>query len=254
MPTAQDVYYFLDRIAPFSTQESWDTCGLQVGDPLRTLRRVGVTLDCTQEVIIQAAEQELDLLVSHHPVVFGAQTQFLASSPAYRLASAGIAAISAHTNLDCAKGGVNDVLCETLGLRDVQPLQIPDCNTPLLRSGLLEQPLSPAGFAALTAKKLGASVRFHAGGKAQILTVAVCGGAGGDFCKAVGEQGIDAFVTGDANHHDFLDAQSAGLCLAAAGHFESEWPIVPRLAELLREAFPDLHIAVMRQEVPCVLF
>ena len=67
-----------------------------------------------------AREAGVQLFISHHPVIFHAQKQFLAQEPAYLLAQAGMSAVCAHTSLDVAQGGVNDVLAEKLGLSAVE--------------------------------------------------------------------------------------------------------------------------------------
>ena len=112
MRTVRDFYDYLDTIAPFSTQESWDNSGLLVGGFDRTVDRVAVVLDLNEETLNQAISLEVDLIITHHPVIFRAQKNFLDNSPAYRLAENGISVIATHTPFDRAEGGVNDVLAE----------------------------------------------------------------------------------------------------------------------------------------------
>ena len=84
----------------------------------------------------------------------------------------------------------------------------------------------------------------------KITRVAVCGGAGADLMADAQAAGADAYVTGDASHHEFLAAQQRGLTLLAAGHYETENPIVDVLARKLSARFPGIRVVRIRQENP----
>lgn len=99
-------YDYFNTIAPFDRQESWDNSGLLVGDPKQRVDTLAVALDMTPEAVQMAREAGAQLFISHHPVIFHAQKQFLAQEPAYLLAQAGMSAVCAHTSLDVAQGGV----------------------------------------------------------------------------------------------------------------------------------------------------
>lgn len=120
MLCVKDFYDYFNTIAPFDRQESWDNSGLLVGDPKQRVDTLAVALDMTPEAVQMAREAGAQLFISHHPVIFHAQKQFLAQEPAYLLAQAGMSAVCAHTSLDVAQGGVNDVLAEKLGLSAVE--------------------------------------------------------------------------------------------------------------------------------------
>ncbi|MCR5484749.1 MAG: Nif3-like dinuclear metal center hexameric protein [Clostridiales bacterium] len=248
MVTVKDVYDYIDTIAPFSGQLDFDNSGFLVGDPDRTVKNIAVSLDITSETIAGARECQADLMVSHHPVIYKAKKNILKGDPVYELISSGISAICAHTSLDCAVGGVNDVLAEIFGLEKVEALPTNELPTPMIRVGFLPEPLTPYELAATAAEKLGSRLRWCDGGK-PIETVAVCGGSGGSLVNDMIELQIDALITGDAGYHNFLDAEENGLTLIAAGHFETENPVVPVLAEKLRSRFPDVTVAVLTQTV-----
>jgi len=252
MVKIKDIYDYLDAIAPFSTQAAYDNSGFLVGDINRHVRHIGVTLDITPQTLLVARRIGVDLIVSHHPVIFEARKSFKAGDMAFELASAGIAALCPHTSLDCAVGGVNDVLAELLDIEKPEPFPTAEYPAGMVRVGFL--PMSGAEeLAEHVSKMLCAPVRFCDGGR-EIETVAVCGGAGGSCLEEVIDAGIDAFITGDASHHHFLNAVQGGLTLIAAGHFETENPVVPVLAEKLREEFPDLEISVLEQDIPVETF
>lgn len=123
LPSIADVARSLERWAPPGTAQSYDNVGLQVGDASRPVRRAVVALDCTPQVVDEAEQRDASLIVSHHPLLFQPAKRFTAGSGpsglAFRLAEAGLALYSIHTNLDAAPGGVSFALAEHLGLEDV---------------------------------------------------------------------------------------------------------------------------------------
>lgn len=248
MARVSDFFSFIDTAAPFSAQEKWDNSGMLIGDENREVTRVAVVLDITKEAVEYAHNLGAQLIISHHPVIFKAQKNFLKGNIAYEMAAKGISAICAHTCLDCAEGGVNDVLADILGLENVEIFPCEECES-MVRVGVLPEAMSCEELAEKVKELLGGSVRFCDSGKI-IESVAVCGGSGGSFKDDIIKAGIDAYITGDAGHHDFLDCKEAGLSLLAAGHFETENPVVSSLANKLRISFPDTDIIVIPQNSP----
>ena len=253
MVTVRDVYDFLDTIAPFSTQMDFDNSGLLVGDESHVVQKIAVCLDITPDTVAGAMECGADLMVTHHPVIFKARRQLLPRDPAYQLVCAGISAICCHTPLDIAAGGVNDVLAERFSLSRVEAVCTESLPVPMIRVGFLPAPMRAIELAATAAEQLSAKVRWCDGGRT-IETLAVCGGSGGDLVADVAALGIDALVTGDAGYHDFLDAEQLGVTLVAAGHFETEAPVVPVRADRLRAQFPQVEIVTLAQShtIKCI--
>ena len=177
--TVKDILDYLWTLAPLEYKESWDNVGFLLGRSGAPVTKVLVSLDATAEVAEEAAALGCELVVTHHPVIFRGEKQITDAAPSsetvLRYIERGIAVISMHTNLDCAPGGVNDVLAGTLGLRDVQIL--PDGETAgLIRYGTVpECPL--ADFAALVKERLSCrGLRFVDAGR-PVRRVAVGGGA-----------------------------------------------------------------------------
>ena len=124
MATVKDILEFMESLYPAYMQEEWDNVGLLCGRQSKEVQRVLVALDPFEGVCREAADMGADLLVTHHPLIFTAPKAITEESSVGRcillLAENGIAAINAHTNLDLAPGGVNDVLAQKLGLQNVQ--------------------------------------------------------------------------------------------------------------------------------------
>ncbi len=245
-PTVKNIYDFIDRIAPFDTQCEWDNSGLLVGDACREISKIGVVLDITPDAVKYAAENGIELIVSHHPVIFRAVKSFLEGDVAYSLAKNGISAICAHTSLDGAVGGVNKVLAEALGFEN--PIPLAESGEAAIARKVTVDETDSKSLAKLVCEKLSTGVRLADSGK-KIKTVALCGGAGGDFIKDAVNAGCDAYITGDISHHEFLDALQMGITLIAAGHFETENPVVASLKETLSKNF-ECDVVIIPQKSP----
>lgn len=240
MAKVKDFYGYLNSIAPFETQEDWDNSGMLVGDMNAEVKKAAVVLDITHEEIKKAKAIGADLIISHHPVIFNPIKSVTKGSVPYELVASSINALCCHTPLDIADGGTNDSLAELLGIN------VTRADDPILRLGTVE-PTTAENLAGKIAKTLNTRVRYADAGKT-IKKIALCTGAGCSLIEAAGE--IDAFITGDASHHNFLDCVQAGITLIAAGHYETEIIVVPVLVKKLQAQFPDIEIIDIKQENP----
>lgn len=240
MAKVKDFYGYLNSIAPFETQEDWDNSGMLVGDMNAEVKKAAVVLDITHEEIKKAKAIGADLIISHHPVIFNPIKSVTKGSVPYELVASSINALCCHTPLDIADGGTNDSLAELLGIN------VTRADDPILRLGTVE-PTTAQELAGKIANTLNTKVRYADAGKT-IKKIAICTGAGCSLIEAAGE--IDAFITGDASHHNFLDCVQAGITLIAAGHYETEIIIVPVLVKKLQAQFPDIEIIDIKQENP----
>lgn len=242
MTKLAEIIDFLEKKAPAETAEAWDNVGLLADAGNKETDTVCVALDATAAAIDFAAKRGAKLLVTHHPVIFHPLKRLTPYTPAVAALTKGVSVLSLHTNLDKAAGGVNDTLAALLGLADVTTL--PDGMT---RVGRLPTAKTAADFAKDVAAALSASVAFC--GDGTVETVAVCGGGAGDGVFSL-PTGVDAYVTGEMKHHEFLAAREMGLCAVAAGHYATEVPVIYTLEKWLREAFPALTVAVFADTAP----
>lgn len=251
------VYEFLQEKAPFELQEEFDNAGFLVGREEASVSKILVTLDITEQVVQEAAEQGAQLIVAHHPVIFGGVKSVTDETVIGRvllsLIENGIAAICAHTNLDAVEGGVNDALAVRLGLTDIGQLKqtgIDGQGRPygIGRVGFVtEQPLYD--FAMAVKRLLGANgIRLVDGGR-PVHMVAVGGGACADFVNDALAQGCDTFVTSDVKYHQFLEARALGLNLVDAGHFPTEDVVCPVLRNWLAKRFPHVSVSTSQRHM-----
>ena len=249
MATVKDIYRYIDSLAEFRTQEDFDNAGFLVGREDREVTHILVALDINKAVIHEAEELGAELIVSHHPVIFTPVRALTDSDPqacrVLMLAERGICAICAHTNLDAAQDGVNDVLARTLGLTNIGQLCQAGVDSQNRAYGIgrigdysSEVPVSIQDFAFYVKQALKAGcVRFH-DAKRPVSRVAVGGGSCGSMLKDVVDAGCDTFVTSDIKHDVFLDAADLGINLIDAGHFATEDVICLPLVNGLQKAFP----------------
>ncbi len=262
MTTVGDILSYLETLAPRSMKMDWDNVGLLCGGKNRPVTKVLVALDPFEGVCHEAAQWGAELILTHHPLIFSplkAVTDETSIGRAVQLLCAsGISAINAHTNLDCAPGGVNDCLARTLGLNDVQviaPAGVDELGRPwgLLRQGTVEpQPLSdflPHVKEAIHCDGL----RYVNGGK-PVHRVAVGGGACASELMDAMHAGCDTFVTADVKYNQFWDAHDLGLNLIDAGHFATENPVTALLAEKIAAQFPELNVKISETHRDCMKF
>lgn len=118
--TNASVFQVMEAWAPLSLAYDWDNVGLQVGTANASVKKVMITLDVLESVVDEAIEKEVDLIIAHHPLLFKPLHQINMQTPIGRvinkLIKHQITVYASHTNLDITPGGVNDLLCEQLGL------------------------------------------------------------------------------------------------------------------------------------------
>ena len=262
MSKVKDILVFLETVAPSYMKMDWDNIGLLCGDENREVKKVLVALDPFESVCREAKEVGADLLLTHHPLIFQPTNAVNAHTELGRsilfLAKNDICAVNAHTNLDCAPGGVNDVLAEVLGLEDISviaPSGVDEngASWGLLRQGTVkEQDLN--SFLATVKEKLGClGLRYADCGKA-VRKVAVGGGSCGSEWELAVNAGCDTFVTADVKYNQFFSARAMGLNIIDAGHFHTENPVCKVLAEKLQAAFPEITVILSQKHTDCVKF
>ena len=240
-----DVLTFLNEYCPFALAEEWDNAGLNVGRKEAEVAKILVALDLTLETVKAARETGADLIVTHHPLLFDPLRQVtdevLNGERVLALAEGGIAHIACHTNLDAAAGGVNDCLAAVIGLSQVENLGN------LAKMGILDTTLS-----ALAAKLKKDLPSDHCQGvfcREKVHKVALIGGSGGSLLQDAAEAGCDTFITGEVKYNHYLDAKEQGINLLTFGHYETEYIVLPPLAEALKKALGIEVVLMPRKAV-----
>lgn len=342
----QTVINLIEKLAPKYMAEAGDPIGLQIGEPDQNIHKILVSLDLDNAVLKEAEEWGADLIVLHHTPFFkplqNIRTDLASGNLMARIIRNNMALYTAHTNLDSARGGVNDVLAQLLGLTkvsllstswkqklcklavfvpeshsdivrealtsvgagwlgnysdctfkvkgtgtfrpldgtnpfigqtgqlaevqevrvetiiseelleqavqvmlkvhpyeevayDVYPLANLGESTGLGRIGYLPEPMTLKEFLTLVKEKLELrTLRFCGNPATKVAKVAVCGGAGASLLSVAVSAGADVFLTGDVKYHEAQDALAQNMTIVDPGHFATEYPVIPVLAEYLR--------------------
>lgn len=262
MATVAEILKFMESVAPRNMKMDWDNVGLLCGSKSTPVTKILVALDPFEHVCQEAADWGAELIITHHPIIFQAMKSITDDTSIGRsilqLCRHGIAAINAHTNLDQAPGGVNDVLARTLGLENIEVINACGVDEDgnewgLLRCGNAEEQTLDTFLGNVKAKLGCQGLRYVDGGK-PVRKVAVGGGScAGGMLDAL-DAGCDTFVTADIKYNQFWDASDLGLNLIDAGHFQTENPVVAVLAEKLQAAFPEIEVKISEKHNDCMKF
>jgi dinuclear metal center YbgI/SA1388 family protein len=261
--TLADIVKIMESLAPSEFAEEWDNVGLQLGQMDWPVRTVWVALDPLLEVVAEACRNNVDVLITHHPLIFRPLRSINFSTPVGTIiqmaARNRLAIFAAHSNLDSVDGGINDVLAAKIGLTnlkalrkiksparfkmayDVYPLLPPDMdeiNQPGLgRVGELNATIELLPLARSIKKKLSLkSIKVAGKPDLPVSRVAVCSGSGSSLMSDFFESGAQVFVSGDLKYHDAREVEAANLGLIDIGHFTSEHLMVEILAQRLNKA------------------
>ncbi|MEG1755741.1 MAG: Nif3-like dinuclear metal center hexameric protein [Clostridia bacterium] len=234
----------VEQVAPLELAETWDNPGLLVGTDRKQVHSVLVALDCTTAVAQEACERDCDLILTHHPLFFQPIRRLLPNDPAvaaaFVLIKNRIGLYAAHTNLDAAQGGVNDVLASLFGLMDILPF-----GGGMGRIGTLQKAVKLVEFREDVNRILGARARFCGDPETVVARVAMIGGAGGSAYLEASMAGADVLLTGELKHHEALAANQIMLAVIDAGHYETENVVLLPWIRRLQEETDDVqyHIA-----------
>ena len=238
----------LEKFAPLPLQEGYDNAGLQCGLTESKCSGALLCLDVTEDVIRLAHERGLNLIVSHHPLLFRGLKRIGDEGYVERCVRRAIrydlTLYAAHTNLDNASGGVCHEMAKRLGLRQVEFL-VPSADG-RSGSGIIGEidETDALAFLHFVKNTFGAGcVQHNSGPDRPIRRVALCGGAGDFLIDNALERGADLYLTGEIGYHRFFGYDER-MWLAAIGHYESERFTPDILCSIIREACPELPVVV----------
>ncbi|WP_237201362.1 Nif3-like dinuclear metal center hexameric protein [Rothia nasimurium] len=255
-PTLNDVTRAFHDIFPPALAEKWDAAGLVVGRSTQTVTRVGFAVDATVATAREAAEQGAGLLITHHPLLLRGAS-FLPDTDykgeiVHTLIEAGCGLLGAHTNVDSAPHGTNEVFMAKLGLTDTDILtgettvQIEgqDVRVGIGRVGSLPAPVTLKELAEKIADFLPATaggLRIAGRPDQMVQKIALCTGAGDSLFGDARTSGADVYITADLRHHPASEAREQALisggtpALIDCSHYASEWLWMDGAARLLTE-------------------
>ncbi len=247
--TVKELYEKLCGIIPPSLSCEWDRDGFECcPEPEKEVKKVIIALDVTGEVIDTAIAEGADVIISHHPIFFGGLGNVNAltadGARAVKLIRANIATMSFHTRLDALSGGVNDILAEAVGLKNIETVG----DEGICRVGELDGAVDAISFAKAVKSALSsgdgkreAHVVLCSAGR-EVKRVALVGGSGGSDMKLAAASGADTYLTGELKHHERLQAADLNMNLLAAGHFFTEYPVCAFIEKTVAGICPEAEI------------
>ncbi len=256
MTSLHEICDFLDRYAPVQLAEEWDNVGLLVGDKSSSVARIMTCLTVTPESAEEAISKRADLIVSHHPLPFHPikklTTESTSTKLLWNLIRAGIGIYSPHTGFDSAEAGINQLICQRIGLQEIRPL-LPaiDHSTGLGagRIGRLEVPTDLVSFIDLLKQKFCIrKLQFVGNLSNSVSIVSSACGSGGSFLENADSAGCDTLVTGEAGFHTCLEAKARFMSLILLGHYSSERFAIEILSDVLQSQFADLEVWASEKE------
>ena len=249
-----DLLASLCKLAPLELQMDFDNSGFQVGRGDAAVRRALLALDVTSEVVEEAKEKQVQLILSHHPLIFSPVRSISDRDPEGKLLlsliESGLAVISMHTNLDIVSGGVNDALLDVFGLKALCPLDGDGCG----RIAELPEAEDFSSFLARCKTVLkAAGLRYYDAGR-PVKRLAVMGGSVGDCVERAASLGCDTYLTSDIKYHQWLLAKELGINLIDGDHFCTENPVIPVLYERLSKLYPQIEFLISEKHGQTVCF
>lgn len=232
MANAKDIYNYLNDIMPFDTQEKWDNSGLLVNCG-NSCEKVLCCLDVTKAAVNKAVEENCQLIVSHHPVIFSAIKSLDCDSILMKLIQNNISVISAHTNFDKYQFGTSYRLAQFCGVKG---------NGELLEIGLAIALEEAEDFNSFV-EKIKHNVKIplqYTKGKENVNRVFVIAGSGKGMTEEILAAGCDCVITGESSYHDMLDLKELGISTICLGHDESEKISVDTLTKLINDRFDSV--------------
>lgn len=237
-PTVNELAEIIELRYPKSLAVEWDVVGFVTNNSDIEVNNILLTIDVTEEVISEAIEKSIDLIISHHPLILDPEEFSDIQSKRIQLRKQmeenNIALYVAHTNADIAQGGVNDSLAKVIGLQNVEALGVEK----MARKGNLTTQVTLREFANFLKDKLPqvkGSIQVSGKLDSKVSIVALCGGSGSSLLEEVRKEDVDVFVTADLKHHAVSDNENMnGPALVSVSHWASEWVWLPELEQQLK--------------------
>jgi len=244
----------LEELSPPCYALEWDNSGLLVGGGGKEVQKVLLSVDVTDEVIQEAIENRVDMVIAHHPLIFGKIKRVVAEDMTGRrilkLAQNNICCYCMHTNFDVM--GMADEAADMLGLTSKEVLDV------TFEDEISKEGIGRYGFLKehLTLQELAEQVKrifaldhvtVYGDMGETMVKAAISTGSGKSMIPHAIKADCDVLITGDIDYHSALDAIASGISLIDAGHFGLEKMFIPYIREYLKREVPELTILASTQ-------
>lgn len=231
----------LDQELKLRSQEKWDNSGLQIGSMNNEIKKALVILDFDIDALNFAIKNNIDLILTHHPFIFGLLKSIdFDSYDGYiikELVKHNISLYSMHTNFDMAEQGVNMKLAENLNVKKFDVLHIVN-DSNYGYGGISDiEPINIIDYAKFVKEKLNCpNLKLFCNDESRtVKRTAFCGGSGSEFIIDAIDKKADVYITGDVKYHQAQDALKNNLCVIDAGHYYTEYHSLTNIQNVLRK-------------------
>lgn len=249
----KEIAHMIEEKCPLDYAFDRDNVGLLVGDCERDAKKILVSCDVDEYVAKEAADIGADMIISHHPLMFNAIKRLNEDNPEQRalriLIKNDIALYAAHTNLDVARGGLNDYMAAKLGLTNTEVIdfvcerygdaqgygRLATLSEKITLKELIER--------CKTAFELDGG-RFVGEPDDIISTVAINTGGGAGIMDLCIKKGVDVFITGDIKYNPARDAYENGMDLIDIAHYDTEKIVM----DYFEEFFADVDLQIVKSK------
>ncbi|KLE16818.1 Nif3-like dinuclear metal center hexameric protein [Clostridium sp. C8] len=252
MKKIKDIIRIMEEFAPKTLKEDFDNVGLMVGDRNKEVKKILLALDCTLDVIKEAKEKSVDLIITHHPLIFrkpsSITTDTLTGKKIIELIKNDISLYSSHTNLDSAENGLNETIVNLLGYSTNELIEVNKMarndNEGLGRIVRLEDFIKLEDLIEDIKEKLNVKSLKVVKGCEKVKNIAIINGSGSDFFEKAYKKGADCIITGDTTYHYASDYKELGVSIIDTGHFSSEWIVFLQVINKLTDKLQDIEILI----------
>lgn len=253
----KDMIAVLEELAPKRCACSWDNPGLLAGRTEKDVKKILLTVDVDDRTVETAVNEQVDMIISHHPLIFKAMKHVtdedFIGRRVVRMIQSDISYFAMHTNFDAAPGCMADVIADRLGIVFGSPLEELGEENGIAygigKVGAIKAPMNGRAFAKKIKEEFNLPFVTVYGSELweeePIKVAATCPGSGSSTIREALEKGAQVLVTGDIGHHDGIDAEAQGLMIIDAGHYGLEHVFMEFMENYIKERVGD-EVEVIR--------
>lgn len=251
---AREIVDILEGLCPMEKACDWDNPGMHIGHWDKEVSTVLITVDCDDKAVAYAKANKVDMIIAHHPLLFGGIKQINDSTfmgkRVLSLIENGINCYCMHTNFDIA-GGMAEEAAKRIGLSNCIPLEAVTDTTGIGKVGDLNNKVTVAKMCDIVKKAFGLEKVVLYGDIDDLISrVAISPGSGKDMIKYAVEKGADILITGDITYHYGIDAVAEGIRIIDAGHYGIEHIFIELVQKYLCEKCSKVDVIPMPIDNP----
>lgn len=241
----KEIIELLERDYSRSYALSWDNVGLLAGRTDKEVKKIYVAVDATDEVIEAACACKADMLITHHPLIFGGRTKItnedFIGRRLLKLIREDISYYAMHTNYDVL--GMASLSGKMLSLHNTEVLEITEEEEGIGRIGNFVKDITLEACCEQVKRAFRLEhVKVFGDLTKKVRRVAVCPGSGKSVIGVSIEKGADVLITGDIGHHEGIDASAQGLSIIDAGHYGIEHIFIEDMKQYLIQHFREMEV------------